>query len=182
MATHPTFYVGLLKPYRPASAAEPEGSTASPSTVGRRPPSPERTVPREPGQERESERQLEPLRGVRLASPSVIPGHTDYGSRQGAYPSLGAPLRRSPRFGNIGPAGGRLHHQGGRSAQATSTHGLADDRSPGGHPGDILEPLLVGLHFLDASAQRHHLSPLVVEENILENLDEFTFWDSEASG
>ncbi|GMG18058.1 unnamed protein product [Phytophthora fragariaefolia] len=132
MATHPTFYVGLLKPYRPAGAAEPEGSTASPSTVGRRPPSPERTVPREPGQERESERQFEPLRGVRLASPSVPPGHTDYKSRQGAYPSFGVPLRR---FANIGPAGGRLHHQDGGSAQATPTHGLADGRSPGGHPG-----------------------------------------------
>ncbi|GMF56287.1 unnamed protein product [Phytophthora fragariaefolia] len=46
MATHPTFYVGFLKPYRPAGAAEPEGPTASPSPVGRRPPSPERTVPR----------------------------------------------------------------------------------------------------------------------------------------
>ncbi|GMF57383.1 unnamed protein product [Phytophthora fragariaefolia] len=130
MATHPTFYVGLLKPYRPAGAAEPEGSTASPSTVGRRPPSPERTVPREPGQERESARQLEPLCGVRLASPSVPPGHTDYGSRQGAYPSLGAPPRRSPRFANIGLAGGRIHHQDGRSTLATPTHGLADDRSP----------------------------------------------------
>ncbi|GMF41066.1 unnamed protein product [Phytophthora fragariaefolia] len=135
MATHPTFYVGLLKPYRPAGAAEPEESTASPSTVGRRPPSPERTVPREPGQERESERQLEPLRGVRLASPSGPPDHTDYGSRRGASPSLGAPLRRSPRLANIGPAGGRLRHQDRISAQATPTHGLADGLSPGGHPG-----------------------------------------------
>ncbi|GMF47727.1 unnamed protein product [Phytophthora fragariaefolia] len=107
MATHPTFYVGLLKPYRPAGAAE---------RLRRR-------------------RQLEPLRGVRLASPSVPPGHTDYGSRRGTSPSLGAPLRRSPRFANIGPAGGRLHHQDGISAQATPTHGLADDRSPGGHHG-----------------------------------------------
>ncbi|GMF46155.1 unnamed protein product [Phytophthora fragariaefolia] len=144
MATHPTFYVGLLKPYRPVGAAEPEGSTASPSTVARRPPSPERTVPREPGQEREPDRQLEPLRGVRFASPSVPPGHTDYGSRRGASPSLGAPLRRSPRFANIGPAGGRLHHRDGISAQATPTHGLADDRSLGGHPGASLcgSPLL----------------------------------------
>ncbi|GMF35229.1 unnamed protein product [Phytophthora fragariaefolia] len=135
MATHPTFYVGLLKSYRPAGVAEPEGSTASPSTVGRRPPSPERTVPREPGQERESVQQHEPLRGVRLASPSVPPGHTDYGSRRGASPSLGAPPRRSPRFANMGPAGGRLHHRNGISARATPTCGLADDRSPGGHPG-----------------------------------------------
>ncbi|GMF49691.1 unnamed protein product [Phytophthora fragariaefolia] len=76
MATHPPFYVDLLNPYRPAGDAEPAGSTASPSTDGRRPPSPERTVPREPGQERESERELEPLRGVRLASPSGPLGHT----------------------------------------------------------------------------------------------------------
>ncbi|GMF26799.1 unnamed protein product [Phytophthora fragariaefolia] len=135
MATHPTFYVGLLKPYHPVGAADPEGPTASPSTDGRRPPSPERTVPREPGQERESERQLEPLRGVRLASPSGPPDHTDYGSRRGASPSFGAPLRRSPRLANIGPAGGRLRHQDGISAQATPTHGLADGLSPVGHPG-----------------------------------------------
>ncbi|GMF49819.1 unnamed protein product [Phytophthora fragariaefolia] len=135
MATHPTFYVGLLKPYRPAGAAEPAGSTASPSTDGRRPPSPERTVPREPGQERESERQPEPLRGVRLAFPSGPPGHTDSGSRRGDSPSLGAPIRRSPRLANIGPAGGRLRHQDGISVQATATRGLADGLRPGGHPG-----------------------------------------------
>ncbi|GMF21613.1 unnamed protein product [Phytophthora fragariaefolia] len=135
MATHPTFYVGSLKPYRPVGAAEPAGSTASPSTDGRRPPSPERSVPREPGQERESERQLEPLYGVRIASPSGPPGHTDYGSRRGVSLSLGAPLRRSPRIANIGPAGGRLRHQNGLSAPVTPTHGLTDGLSPGGHPG-----------------------------------------------
>ncbi|GMF41078.1 unnamed protein product [Phytophthora fragariaefolia] len=135
MATHPTFYVGLLKPYRPAGAAEPAGSTASPSTDGRRPPSPERTVPREPGQERELERQPEPLRGVRLASPSGPPSDTDPGSRRGASPSLGALIRRSPRLANIGPAGDRLRHQDGISAQAIHTRGLADGPSPGGHPG-----------------------------------------------
>ncbi|GMG15180.1 unnamed protein product [Phytophthora fragariaefolia] len=135
MATYPTFYVGLLKPYRPAGAAEPEGSTASPSTDGRRPPSPERTIPREPGQERESERQLEPLRGVRLASPSGPPGHTDSESRRGASPSLGPPLRRSSRLANIGLARGRPCHQDGLFAQAPPTRGLADSRSPGGHPG-----------------------------------------------
>ncbi|GMF44027.1 unnamed protein product [Phytophthora fragariaefolia] len=134
MATHPTFYVGLLKPYRSVGAAEPVGSTASPSTDGRRPPSPERTVPREPGQEWEPERQPEPLRGVRLAFPSGPPGHTDSGSRPGASPSLGAPIRRSPRLANIGPAGGRLRHLDGISVPATPTRGLADGQSPGGHP------------------------------------------------
>ncbi|GMF26153.1 unnamed protein product [Phytophthora fragariaefolia] len=114
-----------------ADHPQPAGSTASPSADGRRPPSPERTFPRQPGQERESERQLEPLRGVRLASPSGPPGHTDSGSRRGASPSLGAPIRRSPRLANIG----RLRHQDGISAQATPTRGLVDGLSPGGHPG-----------------------------------------------
>ncbi|GMF33640.1 unnamed protein product [Phytophthora fragariaefolia] len=135
MATHPTFYVSLLKPYRPTGAAQPAGSTASPSTAGWRPPSPERTVPREPGHERELERQPEPLRDVRLAFPCGPPGHTDSGSRRGTSPSHGAPIRRSPRLANIGPAGGRLCHQDGISAQATPTRGPADGLSPGGHPG-----------------------------------------------
>ncbi|GMF43507.1 unnamed protein product [Phytophthora fragariaefolia] len=135
MATHPTFYVGLLKPYRPAGAAKPAGSTASQSTDGSRPPSPERTVPRELGQEQESERKTEPLRGVRLASPSGPPGHTDSRSRGGASPRLGAPIRSSPRLANIGPAGGRPRHRDGISAQAISTCSLADCLGPGGHPG-----------------------------------------------
>ncbi|GMF25862.1 unnamed protein product [Phytophthora fragariaefolia] len=135
MGTHPTFYVGMLKPYHPARDAEPAGSTAPPSTDGRCPPTPGRTVPREPGQERGSEGQPELLRGVRLASPSGPPGHTDSGSRRGASPSLGAPIRRSPRLANIGPEGGRLRHQDGLSAQATPTRGLAEGLSPGGHPG-----------------------------------------------
>ncbi|GMF35095.1 unnamed protein product [Phytophthora fragariaefolia] len=129
-------YVGLLKPYRPAGAAKPAGPTASQSTGGRRPPSPERTVLREPGQEQKSERKPEPLRGVHLVSPSGPPGHTDSGSRPDASPSLGAPIRHSPPcLANIGPAGGRPRHQDGISAQAIPTRGLADGLSPGGHPG-----------------------------------------------
>ncbi|KAE9132880.1 hypothetical protein PF010_g3020 [Phytophthora fragariae] len=46
MATHPTFYVGLLKPYRPAGAVEPEEPTGSQNTAGRRSPSSERALPR----------------------------------------------------------------------------------------------------------------------------------------
>ncbi|KAE9056109.1 hypothetical protein PF002_g31848 [Phytophthora fragariae] len=49
MATHPTFYVGLLKPYRPAEAAEPEEPTASQNTAERHSPSSERDLPREAG-------------------------------------------------------------------------------------------------------------------------------------
>ncbi|KAE9058216.1 hypothetical protein PF010_g31083 [Phytophthora fragariae] len=50
MATHPTFYVGLLKPYRPAGAAETEEPTASQNTAERHSPSSERDLPREAGQ------------------------------------------------------------------------------------------------------------------------------------
>ncbi|GMF58021.1 unnamed protein product [Phytophthora fragariaefolia] len=133
MATHPTFYVCLLKPYRPTGAAEPAGSTASQRIDRRRPPSPERTVPREPGQGQE--REQEPLRGVPLAPPSVPLGHTDSGSRRAACASLGALLRRSSRLANIGPAGGRPRHHGSLSAKANPTRGLADNLSPGGYPG-----------------------------------------------
>ncbi|KAE9169576.1 hypothetical protein PF004_g28143 [Phytophthora fragariae] len=55
MATHPTFYVGLPKPYRPAGAIEPEVPTESPNTVGRCSPSSEQPLPREAGQEPELE-------------------------------------------------------------------------------------------------------------------------------
>ncbi|KAE9066139.1 Transposon Tf2-9 polyprotein [Phytophthora fragariae] len=69
MATHPTFYVGLLKPYRPAGADEPEEPTASQNTAERHSPSSERDLPREAGQAQEPEpepepgQEHEPLRG-----------------------------------------------------------------------------------------------------------------------
>ncbi|KAE9159088.1 hypothetical protein PF005_g32177 [Phytophthora fragariae] len=63
MATHPTFYVGLLKPYRPEGAVEPEEPTASQNTAGRRLPSSERALPKEAGQEQEPDQEHEPLRG-----------------------------------------------------------------------------------------------------------------------
>ncbi|KAE9012343.1 hypothetical protein PR001_g15689 [Phytophthora rubi] len=70
MATHPTFYVGLLKPYRPTGAVEPEEPTGSQNTAGRRSPSSERDLPRETGQahEPEPDQEHEPLRGEPLAS------------------------------------------------------------------------------------------------------------------
>ncbi|KAE9289583.1 hypothetical protein PF001_g19973 [Phytophthora fragariae] len=51
MATHPTIYVGMLKPYHPAGAVEPEEPTGSQSTAGRRSPSSERAHPKEAEQE-----------------------------------------------------------------------------------------------------------------------------------
>nr|KAE8916228.1 hypothetical protein PF009_g33446 [Phytophthora fragariae] len=63
MATHPTFYVGLLKPYHPAETVKFEEPTGSQITAGRRSPSSERGLPREAEQEQESEQEHEPLRG-----------------------------------------------------------------------------------------------------------------------
>ncbi|KAE9028547.1 hypothetical protein PR001_g11707 [Phytophthora rubi] len=59
MATHPTFYVGLLKPYRPAGAVEPEEPTASQNIAERHSPSSGRALPTEAGQEREQESEQE---------------------------------------------------------------------------------------------------------------------------
>ncbi|KAE8953508.1 hypothetical protein PR001_g32852, partial [Phytophthora rubi] len=76
MATHPTFYVGLLKPYRPAGAVEPGEPTASQNTAGRHSPSSGRALPREAGQEQgqsqepEPDQEHEPLRGEPLVPPT----------------------------------------------------------------------------------------------------------------
>ncbi|KAE9337432.1 hypothetical protein PR003_g12009 [Phytophthora rubi] len=127
MATHPTFYVGLLKPYRPAGAVEPEEPTESPNTVGRRSPSSE-ALPRKAGQEDEHEH--EPLRGVPPGPPSHPHGRTGCESSQGAAPGSDAPRRRSPRLAYIGSASGQPPRQ---AAEADPTRDLAESPSPGGH-------------------------------------------------
>ncbi|KAE9193147.1 hypothetical protein PF005_g18194 [Phytophthora fragariae] len=132
MATHPTFYVGLLKPYRPAEAAEPEKPTASQNTAERHSPSSERDLPREAGQEPEPDQEHEPLRGEPLSPPSNPTGRTDHGTRRGASPGSGAPARRSPRLENIGHASGQRHHS---AAEADPRRGSASSPSPLRHPG-----------------------------------------------
>ncbi|KAE9198507.1 hypothetical protein PF005_g16115 [Phytophthora fragariae] len=134
MATHPTFYVGLLKPYRPAGAAEPEEPTASQNTAERHSPSSERDLPREAGQAQEPEpdQEHEPLRGEPLAPPSNPHGRTDHGTRRRAAQSSGVPARRSPRLANIGHASGQRHHQ---ASEADPRRGPAGSPSPLGHPG-----------------------------------------------
>ncbi|KAE9281225.1 hypothetical protein PR003_g27741 [Phytophthora rubi] len=83
MATHPTFYAGLLKSYRLARAVEPEEPTGSQSIVGRRLPSSEGALPMEAGQapEPEHEQEHESLRGVPLGPPSYLHGRTGCESR-----------------------------------------------------------------------------------------------------
>ncbi|KAE9175010.1 hypothetical protein PF005_g25595 [Phytophthora fragariae] len=134
MATHPTFYVGLPKPYRPAGAVEPEEPTGSQSTGGRRSPSSERALPREAGQEQaqEPDQEHEPLRGALPVPPSDPHGLTDRGSSQLASPGPSVPARRSPRIANIGSASGLRRHQ---SAEADLRRGPAGSLSPVGYPG-----------------------------------------------
>ncbi|KAE8961475.1 hypothetical protein PR002_g29890 [Phytophthora rubi] len=137
MTTHPTFYVGLLKPYRPAGAAETEEPTGSQNTAGRRSPASERALPREAGQgqaqepEPEPDQEHEPLRGEPLAPPSNPHGRTDHGSRRGASPGPGVPARRSPRLANSGSASVRHRHQ---AAEVDPRRDLAGSPSPLGHP------------------------------------------------
>ncbi|KAE9272167.1 hypothetical protein PR003_g30289 [Phytophthora rubi] len=132
MATHPTFYVGLPKPYRPAGAIEPEVPTESPNTVGWCSPSSEQALPREAGQEPELEHEQvhESLRGVPPGPPSYPHGHTECESSQGAAPGSDAPRRRSPRIANIVSATGQPPCQ---AAEADPTRDLAESSSPGVH-------------------------------------------------
>ncbi|KAE8991932.1 hypothetical protein PR002_g20703 [Phytophthora rubi] len=134
MATHPTFYIGLLKPYHPAGAVDPEEPTVSQSTDGRRSPSSEQPLPREAGQGRELEpdQEHEPLRGVPPVPPSGPHGRTERGSSRGASPDPDVPARRSPRLANIGSTGGQRRHQ---AAEADPRRGLAGSLSPVGRLG-----------------------------------------------
>ncbi|KAE9074397.1 hypothetical protein PF010_g24688 [Phytophthora fragariae] len=138
MATHPTFYVGLLKPYHPVGAVEPEEPTGSQSTAGRRSPSSERALPKEAGQgqvqaqEQEPDQEHEPLRGEPLVPPSNPHGRTDHGTRRRAAQSAGGPARRSPRLAKLGHASGQRHHQ---AAEADPRRDPAGGPGPVGHPG-----------------------------------------------
>ncbi|KAE9214239.1 hypothetical protein PF004_g15106 [Phytophthora fragariae] len=132
MATDPTFYVDLLKPYRPAGAVDPEEPTESTSTGGRCSPSSERALLREAGQGREQDPEQGPLRGVPLGPPSSPRGHTGYESSPGAAPRPGAPTRRSSRLASTRSASGQPRRP---AAEAYPTRGHAGSPSPGGHFG-----------------------------------------------
>ncbi|GMF45114.1 unnamed protein product [Phytophthora fragariaefolia] len=56
MSTHPTFYVGLLKPYHPAAAIDPSGSAPPSIDKGHSPSFPAAPVSQEPGLGRIAER------------------------------------------------------------------------------------------------------------------------------
>ncbi|GMF49000.1 unnamed protein product [Phytophthora fragariaefolia] len=105
MATHPTFYVGLLKPYHPVAAIDPSVLT----------------------------RRQDPLGGARRGPPRPRPVSRASESNRGARTRSAAPPRRSPRIATVGSSPDPVRDQGGPSAQASSAHGAADDVSPQGH-------------------------------------------------
>ncbi|KAE8970237.1 hypothetical protein PF011_g26493 [Phytophthora fragariae] len=134
MATYPTFYVGLLKPYRPAGAFESEEPTGSQSTAGRHSSSSERALPREAGQKQEPEHEHEPLRGVPLGPPSYPHGRTGCESSQGAESDPTRGLAGSPSPGGHpgGSPGGPPHLGREREAPPSRSagHPAVADRTP----------------------------------------------------
>ncbi|KAE9160890.1 hypothetical protein PF004_g31016 [Phytophthora fragariae] len=137
MATHPTFYVGLLKPYHPAGAVDLEEPTGSQSSAERRSPSSEQALPREAEQDPEPEQEHEPLRA----------------SWDSKLPTRSYSVRIQSR------------------CRSKTWRTDASFFSPCEHqelqvPAGMLEFLQAGLRILDASAKRHHLGPLAIEQSL----------------
>ncbi|GMF42268.1 unnamed protein product [Phytophthora fragariaefolia] len=128
MATHPTFYVGLLKPYHPAVAIDPSGS-APPSIDEEHLPSlPAAPPSQEPGLGRIA--QQDPLGGARRGPPRYRhASRASRSSRDGRTRNV-APPRRSPRIATASNLPDPVLDQGGPPAQASPAHGAAGDASP----------------------------------------------------
>ncbi|GMF33060.1 unnamed protein product [Phytophthora fragariaefolia] len=102
MTTHPTFYVGLLKPYHPAAATDPSGAAPPSIDEGHSPSLPAAPLSPEPGLGRIARHG--PLGGVR---------------------------RGSPRYRHAtGNSSDRVLDQGGQPAEANPAHGATGDASP----------------------------------------------------
>ncbi|GMF31302.1 unnamed protein product [Phytophthora fragariaefolia] len=96
MATHPTFYVGLLKPYHPAAAISPSGSAPPSIDEGHSPSLPAAPPSQEPGMGRIA--QHGPLGGARRGPPKYRHASRTSGSSRDTRTRNGAPPRRSPRI------------------------------------------------------------------------------------
>ncbi|GMF38579.1 unnamed protein product [Phytophthora fragariaefolia] len=128
MATHPTFYVGLLKPYRLAAAIDPSGS-APPSIAEGHSPSLAAAPPsQEPGLGRIA--QQDPRGGARRGPPRSRPASRASESSRDARIRSAAHPRRSPRIATAGNSPDPVHDQGDPPAQASPAQGAAGDASP----------------------------------------------------
>ncbi|GMF61395.1 unnamed protein product [Phytophthora fragariaefolia] len=128
MATHPTFYVGLLKPYHPAAAIDPSGSAPPSIDEGHSPSLPAAHPSQEPGLGRIA--QHDPLGGARRSPPRYRHASRASGSSQDARTRNAAPPRRSPRIATAGNSPKPVLDQGGPPAQAIPAHGAVGDASP----------------------------------------------------
>ncbi|GMF61249.1 unnamed protein product [Phytophthora fragariaefolia] len=130
MATYPTFYVGLLKPYYPAAATDPSGSDPPSTDEGHSPPLPAVPPSQGPGLGRSA--QQDPLGGACRDPPRSRPVSRASESNQGSRTRSAAPPRRSPRIATVGKLPDPARDQGGTPAQSSPAHGAADV-SPRGH-------------------------------------------------
>ncbi|GMF46169.1 unnamed protein product [Phytophthora fragariaefolia] len=128
MATHPTFYIGLLKPYHPAAAIYPSGSAPPSIDEGHSPSLPAAPPSQEPGLGRIA--QQGPLGGARRGPPRCRPASRASESSRHARVRSAALSRRSPRIATARNSPDPVLDQGGPSAQASPAHGAAGDTSP----------------------------------------------------
>ncbi|GMF31590.1 unnamed protein product [Phytophthora fragariaefolia] len=124
MATHPTFYVGLLKPYHPAVAIDPSGSDPSSIDGGHSPPLPAVPPSQEPGLGRSAQQDL--LGGARRGLPRSRPVICD----QGGPPAQASPARGAAD--DVSPQGHRDQPQ--RGTQRSEDDHVASPSPPAGHP------------------------------------------------
>ncbi|GMF35785.1 unnamed protein product [Phytophthora fragariaefolia] len=131
MATHPTFYVGLLKPYHPAAAIDPSGSAPPSTDEGHSPSLPAVPPSQKPGLGWIA--QQDPLGGARRGPPRSHPVSRASEFNRKARTRSATPPRRSPRIVTVGSSPDLVRDQGGLPARANPAHGTADDVSPQGH-------------------------------------------------
>ncbi|GMF48441.1 unnamed protein product [Phytophthora fragariaefolia] len=128
MATHPTFYVGLLKPYHPAAAIDLSGSVSPSIDEGHSPSLPAAPLSQEPGLWRIA--QHGPLGVACRGSPRYRHARRASGSSRDARTRNVAPPRRSPRIATVGTSPDPVLDHRGPPAQAIPAHGAAGDASP----------------------------------------------------
>ncbi|GMF18263.1 unnamed protein product [Phytophthora fragariaefolia] len=128
MATHPTLYVRLFKPYHPAAAIDPSGSAPPSIDEGHSPSLPAVPPSQETGLGRIA--QHDPLGGARRGPPRYRHESRASGSSREARTRNAAPPRRSPRIATAGNSPDPVLDLGGQPDQATPAHGAAGDASP----------------------------------------------------